>query len=78
MTQTFTEAEVETTTVKTETEQTVPPISVEPEHTTPPTPVEAEQRDWKTLVLAPLTLLATGAITFFVVRRWLYNSGHFI
>lgn len=78
MTQTFTEAEVEATTAKTEIEHTAPPISIEIEQTTPPTFVEAEQRSWKTLVLAPLTLLATGAITFFVLRRWLYNSGHFI
>lgn len=67
MAQTLTEVEVEQATDDTETPQTVAPAFE-----------EAGQRSWKTFVLAPLTLLATGAVTFLVVRRWLHHDGRLI
>ncbi len=68
MAKTVTELEVKKTTTNTN----------DTRQTTAPAFEGRSRRSRKTLVLAPLALLATGAATFLVVRRWLNRNGRWI
>lgn len=67
MAQTVTEVEVQKTTPDHDIPQTITPAFE-----------EQNLRSRKTSFLAPLALLATGTVTFLVVRSWLHHNGRLI